>query len=101
MKDELKLLNEDVWGVVCGEDGRSMVIETNITGEWRHGTIEETIVKVRLSGKFYKSIYHNSPKDMCFEDMNGSEANFFEVVPKEKTIIVYLIKEISCPPPLT
>lgn len=86
MNKELEELNEDVWAAICEDNESFRVVKKEITGEWRHGTEEIMVVKSENSGKFYQSNFRGSPKDMCFEDMNGSEANFFEVVPEEKTI---------------
>jgi hypothetical protein len=89
MSDELRKLNEDVWGAICEDLEDFEVVAREITGNWRHGTEEEMVVKSKVSGKFYKSCFRDSPKEMDFEDMNGSEAAFFEVVPEEKTVITY------------
>jgi hypothetical protein len=84
MKKELSALNNDVWAAICGDLEGFEVAEEKITDKWRHGTEEEVTVRSESSGKLYKSCFRNSPKEMDFEDMNGEEANFFELKPEKQ-----------------
>lgn len=89
MNEELQKMNENVWDVICGDDKDFEVIQQEAVDTWRHGTLNEVVVKSRASGKFYMSAYRDSCKDMMFSDMNGDEADFFAVVPRDKTVTVY------------
>lgn len=91
MNKELELLNKDVGGVIYEEYKEYEVIETIITGEWRHGAEKTTIIKSKISGKFYQSNYREQTDGMeGFSNVNWTDKhNFFEVVPEEKTITVY------------
>jgi hypothetical protein len=65
-------------------------IQTEITGNWRHGD-ENTGVFKRLSdGKFFRIDWRDSVKDSCgFEDCNYGDFEATEVFPTTKTITVY------------
>lgn len=88
-REKIKLTAEEVKDIVYGDSSEFNVINSEITGTFRHGNENTAIIQRVLDDKFFSVDYRDSVKDSCeFEDMNyGGE--YSEVFPVEKTIIIY------------
>lgn len=81
--EEVDILNANIWDAICGDLENFKLVEIKIVDKWRHGTEEIAIVESFETGKRYQSNFRDSCKEMDFEDMNGDEANFFEIKSNE------------------
>lgn len=86
--NEIDTLNANIWDAICGGLDGFLVEKITIIDKWRHGTDEVAIVESLNTGKRYQSSFRDSCKDMDFEDMNGNEANFFEIKKEEIEITI-------------
>jgi hypothetical protein len=88
-REKIKLSTDEIRTVVHGDSEEYFVVSHEITGTWRHGTEENSVVRRLSDGKLFKINYRDSVKETCdFEDMNyGGE--YSEVFPVEKKVIIY------------
>lgn len=88
-KEKIKLTSSELRDIVYDDNENYGIIKETITGDWRHGTEEEVIVKRVSDGKFFKLNYRNSVKDECeFADMNY-DAEYEQVFARTTEIIIY------------
>lgn len=73
---------------------RGEVVEVHEESDpsWRHGEYRTTVVK-DADGRYWSGIYCVSGDGETNEWRDGDAENFVEVVPFEKTVIDYKIKE--------
>ena len=91
IREEIRLLVSEQAAIVYDDSNEYELIESEITGTWRHGNENSGIIKRISDGKFFRIDWRDSPKDdAMFRDMNYS-ATFKEVFPivKQIEITVY------------
>jgi hypothetical protein len=91
--EEIDILNANVWDAICGDLENFKLVEIKVVDKWRHGTEEIAIVESFTTDKRYQSNFRDSCKDMDFSDMNGEEANFFEIESDKIEISITDFKE--------
>jgi len=88
--ETINLSASEMLEIVFDDSDDYEVVDEKVTGSWRHGNINECVVKRRSDGKYFLIEYRDSPKDgAMFTDMNDGGI-FYEVVPKEVKKIVYV-----------
>jgi len=88
-REKIKLTVSELQNAVYEDSDEFELIDSEITGTFRHGNDNTAIIKRLSDNKFFKVDYRNSVKDECkFQDMNY-DGEYSEVFPKEKTIIIY------------
>lgn len=88
-RDKISLSVEDLQSIVYEDSDDYEVIKIDIVGTWRHGDDNVAIVQRKSDKKYFKLDYRDSCKDECrFKDINY-DGEYDEVLPVEKTVIVY------------
>jgi hypothetical protein len=88
-REKIKLTVKELQDIVYDDSENFKVIESNITGTFRHGNENEAVIKRISDGKYFEVYYRDSVKDGCdFCDMNY-DGDYEEVFKTEKTIVAY------------
>ena len=86
-KDEAR---DAMWGDLDGFD----LVEDKLVDTTRWSEIHEVVIKRESDGKFFMDSYSVGATEMQDESpWEYSDPNFVEVVPVEKTVIVYEVKK--------
>lgn len=88
-REKISLSVSEQCDAVYGDSELYELIQSEVTGSFRHGDENEAVVQRTTDGKYFMIYYRDSCKDECgFEDLND-DGDFEEVFPVEKTITVY------------
>jgi len=88
-REKIRLSVKEQRAAVYGDSELYELIQSEVTGSFRHGDENEAVVQRETDGKYFIICYRDSCKDECgFEDLN-EDGDFYEVFPVEKTIIAY------------
>ena len=89
-REEIKLKLSDVKDIVYDDHEDWKTIQSEITGNWRHGDENSGVFERLSDGKFFRIDWRDSVKDECgFEDCNFGNFVAKEVFPEQVTITIY------------
>lgn len=88
-REKIKLSVSELNEVRCDEYDAFELIESNITGTFRHGNENTAIIKRLSDNKFFEVSYRDSVKDGCdFADMNY-DGEYEEVFAEKHEVTIY------------
>ncbi len=66
------------------------IVSSEVVDKWRHGVVDEIVVKELATGKFYCINYRVTADGDYNEMRDDDNFSFFEVKPITKTVTVYV-----------